>query len=88
MMKRSEFLPRGLLDALLITLFLLFRFREIINACSLKHDLQMLPNGEMTEIGEKGINLSGMSFIPLTNIMNLTSSVRVIGGQKVAWLSS
>jgi ATP-binding cassette, subfamily C (CFTR/MRP), member 1 len=33
------------------------KFREIIKACSLGHDLQVLPNGEMTEIGEKGINL-------------------------------
>lgn len=35
------------------------RFREIIRACNLEHDLEMLPNGELTEIGEKGINLSG-----------------------------
>ncbi|KAF9466028.1 multidrug resistance-associated ABC transporter [Collybia nuda] len=35
------------------------RFREIIKACSLEHDLEMLPHGEQTEIGEKGINLSG-----------------------------
>lgn len=35
------------------------RFREIIRACSLEHDLEMLPHGEHTEIGEKGINLSG-----------------------------
>ncbi|KAF9042985.1 multidrug resistance-associated ABC transporter [Panaeolus papilionaceus] len=35
------------------------RFREIINTCSLEHDLEVLPNGENTEIGEKGINLSG-----------------------------
>jgi ATP-binding cassette, subfamily C (CFTR/MRP), member 1 len=36
------------------------RFREVIRACSLEHDLEVLPNGENTEIGEKGINLSGM----------------------------
>ena len=35
------------------------RFREIISACCLEPDLEMLPNGEHTEIGEKGINLSG-----------------------------
>lgn len=35
------------------------RFDEIVRACSLQHDIDMLPNGEETEIGEKGINLSG-----------------------------
>ena len=35
------------------------RFRDVIRACSLEHDLEVLPNGEETEIGEKGINLSG-----------------------------
>ncbi|KAI1798261.1 multidrug resistance-associated ABC transporter [Ganoderma leucocontextum] len=35
------------------------RFREILKACCLEPDLEMLPNGEHTEIGEKGINLSG-----------------------------
>ncbi|KAF5370935.1 hypothetical protein D9615_009781 [Tricholomella constricta] len=35
------------------------RFRDVIRACSLERDLEMLPNGELTEIGEKGINLSG-----------------------------
>ncbi|KAF4621625.1 hypothetical protein D9613_012586 [Agrocybe pediades] len=35
------------------------KFRNVITACSLDHDLEVLPNGENTEIGEKGINLSG-----------------------------
>ncbi|EEB98382.1 hypothetical protein MPER_02118, partial [Moniliophthora perniciosa FA553] len=35
------------------------KFREIIDGCSLNHDLDMLPHRENTEIGEKGINLSG-----------------------------
>jgi ATP-binding cassette subfamily C (CFTR/MRP) protein 1 len=33
------------------------RFRDVVNACSLTHDLEMLPHGETTEIGERGINL-------------------------------
>ncbi|KAK0199743.1 multidrug resistance-associated ABC transporter [Desarmillaria ectypa] len=35
------------------------RLQEAISACSLERDLAMLPQGEETEIGEKGINLSG-----------------------------
>ncbi|KDQ09674.1 hypothetical protein BOTBODRAFT_137615 [Botryobasidium botryosum FD-172 SS1] len=34
-------------------------FREVIRACALQPDLEMLPDGEATEIGERGINLSG-----------------------------
>ena len=29
------------------------RYRKVICACALTHDLQMLPGGDMTEIGEK-----------------------------------
>ena len=47
------------------------RFREVISACSLDHDLEVLPHGEDTEIGEKGINLSGGQKVrcplPMTN---------------------
>jgi hypothetical protein len=45
----------------LIFFMLLYRFRHIIRVCGLEHDLEMLPHGEETEIGEKGINLSGKS---------------------------
>ena len=40
-------------------LLIIARFDEVIQACSLRHDLDMLPDGQHTEIGEKGINLSG-----------------------------
>jgi ATP-binding cassette subfamily C (CFTR/MRP) protein 4 len=35
------------------------KFDDIISACSLTEDLEMLPNGQDTFIGEKGANLSG-----------------------------
>ncbi|KAK4702568.1 hypothetical protein P7C70_g3660, partial [Phenoliferia sp. Uapishka_3] len=35
------------------------RFEEIISACALEPDIEILPYGLNTEIGEKGINLSG-----------------------------
>ena len=34
-------------------------YEEVVNACALKTDLEMLPGGDQTEISEKGINLSG-----------------------------
>jgi len=35
------------------------RYDEIVTACALRDDLAVLPAGDMTEIGERGINLSG-----------------------------
>ena len=35
------------------------RYNEIIQIWQLWNDLSSLPHGDLTEIGEKGINLSG-----------------------------
>ncbi|KTW27041.1 hypothetical protein T552_02533 [Pneumocystis carinii B80] len=35
------------------------KYREVIDACCLEFDLQILPNGDLTEIGEKGVTISG-----------------------------
>ncbi|KAI9470014.1 MAG: multi drug resistance-associated protein MRP [Benjaminiella poitrasii] len=34
-------------------------YDQVLEACSLKPDLKVLTNGDLTEIGERGINLSG-----------------------------
>ena len=34
-------------------------YDRVVESCALKPDLEMLPAGDLTEIGEKGINLSG-----------------------------
>ena len=34
-------------------------YNETIKVCQLKRDLEILPAGDLTEIGEKGINMSG-----------------------------
>ncbi|EGT32255.1 hypothetical protein CAEBREN_05120 [Caenorhabditis brenneri] len=35
------------------------RYEQVLNACALNADIKVLPAGNQTEIGEKGINLSG-----------------------------
>ncbi|XP_055636687.1 multidrug resistance-associated protein 1-like isoform X2 [Toxorhynchites rutilus septentrionalis] len=35
------------------------KYDKVLECCALKPDLEMLPGGDLTEIGEKGINLSG-----------------------------
>jgi len=35
------------------------RYAEVLAACALTADCELLPRGDLTEIGEKGINLSG-----------------------------
>ncbi|EGO60393.1 hypothetical protein NEUTE1DRAFT_75410 [Neurospora tetrasperma FGSC 2508] len=34
-------------------------YRDVIKACALQPDLDMLPNNDLTEIGERGITISG-----------------------------
>ena len=34
-------------------------YRRVVDACALQSDLEMLPAGDKTEIGERGINVSG-----------------------------
>ena len=34
-------------------------YQRALSCCALRHDLKLLPDGELTEIGEKGITLSG-----------------------------
>ncbi|CAG7831109.1 unnamed protein product [Allacma fusca] len=36
------------------------KYEKVINSCALRPDLEILPGGDRTEIGEKGINLSGV----------------------------
>lgn len=35
------------------------RYKKVLSVCALEKDLDMLPDGEMTDIGANGINLSG-----------------------------
>ena len=35
------------------------RYKKVLDMCQLRPDLAQLPDGDLTIIGEKGINLSG-----------------------------
>lgn len=35
------------------------RYEAVLDACALRPDIALLPAGDQSEIGEKGINLSG-----------------------------
>jgi ATP-binding cassette subfamily C (CFTR/MRP) protein 1 len=37
------------------------KYKDVIKACALQADLESLPHGDATEIGDRGINLSGTS---------------------------
>lgn len=39
------------------------RYNRVIDSCCLRHDLTILEDGDLTEIGERGINLSGGEMI-------------------------
>lgn len=36
---------------------------RVVTACALTDDLAMLPWGDLTEIGERGVNLSGLLLV-------------------------
>ena len=35
------------------------RYRRVIHACALERDLEIMADGDLTEIGERGANISG-----------------------------
>lgn len=40
------------------------RYNAVIDACALSQDLAELPAGDVTELGERGVNLSGGYGLP------------------------
>jgi len=56
------------------------RLAKVYKWCELVHDLKLFPAGDMTEIGDKGVNLSGGTsslFVPFL-FLGVTSVLSVI----------
>lgn len=51
--------PPGVLNLVRIFLCKIFRYSEVLQACTLGLDISLMKGGDMAHIGEKGINLSG-----------------------------
>lgn len=51
------------------------KFDKVVEACSLKKDLELLPLGESTLVGEKGINLSGGQRARICMFVNFIHSI-------------
>ncbi len=51
------------------------RFRATVRACALDPDIAILPDGELTEIGERGVNISGASH-PNARLCSLSQAAR------------
>ncbi|TFK93706.1 P-loop containing nucleoside triphosphate hydrolase protein [Polyporus arcularius HHB13444] len=54
------------------------RYRAVIEACALEKDFEIFPAGDMTEIGEKGITLSGGQRARIALARALYSPAKVI----------
>ena len=61
------------------------KYNEVLAACALTDDLDQLPAGDMTQIGERGINLSGVRKNNIqTRRNNRKSTVRYRGSLQVS----
>lgn len=54
------------------------RYNKILDACALKPDIDLMPDNDMTKIGERGINFSGGQRQRIAIARALYSSANVI----------
>lgn len=54
------------------------RYEKVLKSCSLKPDIDLMPAGDMTEIGANGINLSGGQKQRIAIARALYSSANVV----------
>lgn len=54
------------------------RYEKVIETCSLKSDIDAMPEGDLTQIGERGSNLSGGQKMRISVARAVYSSANVI----------
>ena len=54
------------------------RYERVIESCSLRPDLDLMPEGDLTQIGERGLNLSGGQRQRISIARALYSSANVV----------
>ena len=54
------------------------RYERVIESCSLRPDLELMPMGDLTQIGERGLNLSGGQRQRISIARALYSSANVV----------
>lgn len=54
------------------------RFQKVLELCALNPDIELMPGGDMAEIGERGINLSGGQRQRIAICRALYSSANVV----------
>lgn len=54
------------------------RYEKIIEMCALKADIESMPNGDLTRVGERGLNLSGGQKMRVSIARAVYSSANVV----------
>lgn len=54
------------------------RYEKIIETCALKSDIDTMPNGDLTQVGERGLNLSGGQKMRVSLARAFYSSANVV----------
>lgn len=66
------------------------RYKNVIRSCGLETDLTLFEHGDQTEIGEKGITLSGgqKARITLARAVYSETAIVLLDGESRYWKSS
>lgn len=87
--KTESFLLLTVLSRCVVTGFhlVVFRYKAVIDACSLQPDIDLLPYGDQTEIGERvwksNVTFKLCQFLhPGTKLMFLFQGINLSGGQR------